>query len=116
MKEGNHGGTVLGTEVMDTETGTEGFGAELDGAGTGTEAGTEEGGTGTDVVFSLDQAEVVESIESLRDDLQQATALLEATNSLVAALVFLTLFVWAERKVRNAVMKFTGGKKNAGID
>lgn len=112
MKEGN-------TELMELEIGMDGFGAELDGTGTETgevEAGTEEGGTGTGTFTSLDQTEVVGSIEALRDDLQQVNALLETTNTAMAALVFLTLFVWAERKVRNAVNKFTGGRKNASVD
>lgn len=98
-----------------TETGT-------DAVGTGTEvpeAGTDEGKDGTEagtgMAVSLDQAEVVGSIEALRDDLLQATALLEANNALMAALVFLTLFTWAERKVKDTVMKFTGtgGTRNA---
>lgn len=104
---------LQGVEVLEdgTETDEGRDGTEV------TETGTEEG-TGMDegTVIVLDQTAVVASIESLRSDLQQATALLEATNALMSALVFLTLFTWAERKVKAIVMKFTGGRKNASVD
>lgn len=109
------GGEVLegGTETDEGRDGTEVTETWTNKDGTGTDEGT---GMDEGTVIVLDQTAVVASIESLRPDLQQATALLEATNTLMSALVFLTLFTWAERKVKAIVMKFTGGRKNASVD
>lgn len=92
---------------------------ELEGGdGPGWDAVTGEGETGMEggTVTVLDQTAVITSIESIHSDLQQANAQLGTINTAMAAMVFLTLFVWAERKVKNAVMKFTGGRKNASVD
>lgn len=104
--------------AMDGESAAEGTER---GARTETEVGEESGmdgvaGTEEGTAMSIDQSVVVASLEPLHSGLQQAIALLGTINTAIAALVFLTLFVWAERKVKNAIVKFTGGRKNASVD
>lgn len=65
---------------------------------------------------SCDISELTAYTETLQSDIRQMVSSLDAIRMSCNSVVFLLLFIWAERKIKNAVMKFSGGKKNANID
>lgn len=76
----------------------------------------EEAGTETILECSCDMSELAAYMETLQCDVLQMVSSLDAIRMSCTSVIFLLLFIWAEKKIKNAVIKFSGGKKNANID
>lgn len=66
--------------------------------------------------YSCDMSELVATMEVLQSDVEQLVSFVDSVRVSLTCVVFILLFIWAERKIKGAVIKMTGGKKNANID
>lgn len=77
---------------------------------------TEESGRVNNEEYSCDMSELMATVEVLQSDVKQLVSFVDSVRVSLTCVVFILLFVWAERKMKGAVIKMTGGKKNANID
>lgn len=67
-------------------------------------------------VISCDMSALTATMEVIQSDVSQLVSFVESVRASLTCIIFILLFVWAERKIKGAVIKMTGGKKNARID